>query len=68
MNITETVEKLGLQLIVREPTGQDKPFSVYNDRGVPVYETDELSELVVWLDGYHEGRRADAEAPTPSDP
>ena len=34
MNITETVGKLGLQLIVRLPKGQDKTFSVYDDRGV----------------------------------
>ena len=57
MNITETVGKLGLQLIVRLPKGQDKTFSVYDDRGV-LCGTDELSELVVWLNGYHEGQRS----------
>ena len=58
MNITETVEKLGLRLIVREPTGQDKAFVVYDERSVPVGSADELSELVIWLDGYLKGQRS----------
>ena len=58
MNITETVGKLGLQLIVREPTGQDKAFVVYNERGVPVGAADELRELVIWLHGYDEGQQS----------
>ena len=68
MNITETVEKLGLHLIVREPpTGQDKAFVVYDERDASVGEVDELSELVNWLDGYYEGQRSPRRDPAQGD-
>ena len=67
MNITETVEKLGLQLIVREPRGQEKAFVVYDESGASVGEADELSELVIWLDGYYEGQRSPRRDPAQGD-